>query len=338
MTTLPALPTTPGQIANALAAASVFSRYADVKADATLRQQERSLAAFARYLMPRGVRVEARELASNGNAWQGITHGLIEGFRLWTMGEGYAIGSINVMLSHIRVYAGLAFQSGHLSVDEHQRIQAIPGIKGGAAANIDKRRDVKRRGYKKAVFNAPTREELDALLDQPPTPRGRRNAAMIAMLAYLGFRAGELALITRDDINLDAARIHVYRPKWEGTDKAHMLYRLDNPPRLLDALMAYLQLDAPAEGLLLRGSRQNSDELSGHPMTRTTISQEVAREGKRIGISNLSAHDLRHGGATRLGAKGDMVKLMSWGGWKSASTAMRYIKGQEIANADIEWE
>jgi hypothetical protein len=40
-------------------------------------------------------------------AWQGVSWGLVEGFRNWMVGQGDAVGSINVRLAAVKAYAKL---------------------------------------------------------------------------------------------------------------------------------------------------------------------------------------------------------------------------------------
>ena len=71
-------------------------------------------------------------------------------------------------------------------------------------------------------------------------------------------------------------------------------------------------------------------------MTRVTISQLVATLGRRIGFSNLSAHDLRHTGATHIAATdNNLIRLRDWGGWNSIAMPARYAKRAKTANEGV---
>jgi integrase len=338
MTTLPALPSTLGQRANEAASARVFDLYADGKAEATLDAQMDALNTYARYLADVGRVTSGALLFNDPVAWRDTTWGLVEGFRQWMLRQAFAIGSINHRLSVVRTYAGLASKAGAISTDEAALIAATSNIAGSAGMNIDSWRKQARVSTKKAGFNTLDRAQVQALMDQPDTPRGRRDRAVIATLYYFGCRAEEAALIQVSDVNMASGLVHVFRPKVKGTEMAHGVYDLNDtefaPARR--AYDAYVQHDAPPIGLLFRGSVQHSDELGEHNMTRVTISQLVRTLGRRIGIPNLSAHDLRHTGATHIAATdNNLVRLRDWGGWSSIAMPARYARRAKVANEGV---
>jgi integrase len=354
MTNLPALPpAAAGQLANQLAAASAFRDYKFRKSPNTLNQQLRSLSLFARSLLafdaaargvkPAGDMIEAREMTAqlftDPRAWMHITHGQVKAFEGWMLSNGYATGSINVALSHVRVYAQLAWKAGALPEHEARLIAAHANIQSKEAGNIDQHRDVRRIGAKKEHFNVLDDEQIAAMLSQPATPKGRRNAVILSTLLYFGLRAGELAALTVADVDMAGKRIHVTREKVKGTKHEHAVYSMAGYPLLLGAYMAYMAIDAPTEKsrrLLLGAMSNNKDSaLSDRPMSRVTISQLVRQEGRRIGVMNLSAHDLRHTGATKIAQDKDVIALRDWGGWSNINMPARYVERNSIANDAI---
>lgn len=359
MTNLPALPPqAAGQLANQLAAASVFNDYKMRKSANTLNQQMRSLMLFARSLVAfeataRGddmttgtgrrllqARSIGEKLFTSPQAWQHVTHGQVKAFEGWMLSHGYSVGSINVALSHVRVYAELAWKAGAMPEHEARLIAAHGNIRGPEAANIDQKRETTRVGAKKQYFNVLTDAQIDALLTQPATPKGRRNSVILTTLLYFGLRAGELAAMRVEDMDMAGKRIHVTREKLKGTAKEHAVYGMAGYPMLMGAYETYMAIDAPTERkrpLLLGALSNNKDSaLSDKPMTRVTISQVVRQEGKRIGVPNLSAHDLRHTGATKIAQRDkDVVALRDWGGWNSIQMPARYAKRAKTANEGV---
>ena len=339
MTNLPAIPSTLGEMANQVAAGAVFDLYVDEMSQATLETQVDALNTLAAYLHEKGQQTTGPRLATDPSEWRGITWGLVEGFKQWMKKErGYAIGTINNRLSIVRTYAALAHKAGAIEPKEASLIASVNNIASAAGMNIDAQRERSRVSAKKAHFNTLSRDEVNALLDQPSTPRGRRDAAVIATLYYFGTRAEEAAGIQVSDVNLVAGLVHVFRPKVKGTDQAHGVYDLNAPEftPARRAYEAYYRHDAPPIGMFFRGSIQNSDELGDHPMTRVTISQLVATLGRRIGFRNLSAHDLRHTGATHIAATdNNLVRLRDWGGWNSIQMPARYAKRAKTANEGV---
>lgn len=337
MTNLPAVPSALGEMANRAAAGAVFDLYAEEMSQATLETQIDALNTFATYLREKGRQTTGPRLATDPLHWHGITWGLFEGFKQWMKLKSYAIGTINNRLSVVRTYAALAHKAGTIPDKEASLIAAVTNIRSAAGMNIDAQRMQTRVSAKKANFNTLSRQEVQALLDQPDTPRGRRDAAVIATLYYFGTRAEEAAGIQVSDVNMVAGLVHVFRPKVKGTDQAHGVYDL-NAPEFAPARRAYesYQIYAPPIGMFFRGSIQNSDELGEHPMTRVTISQLVATLGRRIGFSNLSAHDLRHTGATHIAATdNNLIRLRDWGGWNSIQMPARYAKRAKTANEGV---
>ncbi|MGH2482292.1 MAG: hypothetical protein ACRDHW_21805, partial [Ktedonobacteraceae bacterium] len=91
-----------GQAANNAAAGGVLADYQQRKSKETLRRLSADIALFERYLQGAGVPVS--DMSADLSAWRGVTHGLVDGFLRWMLAEGYAIGSINVRLSSVKMY------------------------------------------------------------------------------------------------------------------------------------------------------------------------------------------------------------------------------------------
>jgi integrase len=119
---------------------------------------------------------------------------------------------------------------------------------------------------------------------------GRRDYAILTVLARLGLRAGEVSALRLDDVNWRAGEITV-------RGKGHRCDRLPLPVDVGAAIADYcrrgrthgecralfLQVRAPYTGL-----------------TPSTVSFVVKRAGDRAGLPGLRAHRLRHGTATAL--------------------------------------
>jgi integrase len=276
--------------------------------------------------------------------WQGVTFGLVAGFKEWLLQQGFAIASVNRRLSCVRKFCALAAAAGMLSGNNLALIQTVRTIRKSAGLERDKQRartrikQVTLRRGAKAGHTRPaskktkavglTTEQAKQLKQQPNTPQGRRDALLMRLLLDQGLRAGEVAALQVTDFQLKSRQVTFWREKVK-MEQTHNLtadtYR---------ALMAYLEAgDAPALGPLLRGSRK-SGRLDGPGMTTTAISQRVRTLGAAIGITGLSAHDCRHAWATAHGRSGTgEIALVEMGGWTSTATAKRYIAASKIANA-----
>jgi integrase len=332
-----------GQVANGHAAQGVFVDYLSRKSDNTIRSQAASLTRFADYLdrigegigqsfgadmaaFAEAVAAFPDGAAPNPDAWQGISWGLVEGFRNWMVQEGDAVSTINARLSAVKTYAKLAMKAGALTPEEYAVIRTVAGYSQKEAKRVNERREVTRRGHKKAQHVSIDKKQARKLKKQPDIPQGRRDALMLCLLLDHGLRVGEVARLQVSDFDLKAGEMHFYRPKVDKTQT----HKLSGDTQR--ALQAWFESgDAPAVGPLLRASRKNG-ELTEAGMTEWSISQRVRTLGERIGLDGLSAHDCRHYWATFWADKVDVLRLQEAGGWSSLAMPRRYVEESEIAN------
>lgn len=315
-----------GALANHHARRGAFADYLARKADNTLRAHAASLARFADYLRAAGH--DAGELQFDPDAWQGVSWGLVEGFRNWMLAQGDAIASINARLSTVKTYAALATRAGVIAPEELAMIRMVAGYAHKEARRLDERRPVTRRGAKKAAHVSLSVEQAQALKRQPDTPQGRRDALLMALLLDHGLRVGEVAILKVGNFDLKAGELRFLRPKVDKV-QTHKL-----SADTLRALRAWLDSgDAPlmAGAPLLRASRKGG-HLTGAGMTEHSISHRVRTLGQAIGVEGLSAHDCRHFWATYWARKVDVLRLQEAGGWASLAMPRRYVEDSAIAN------
>ncbi len=319
-----------GLAANAAARDSVFSDYHSRRSINTLRRQRADLALFAEYLTAAGVHADAPLLQHTAHAWQGMTWGLVEGFKRWMLRQGYALGSVNVRLSTVKSYAELAAKAGAISITEYALIRRVGGYNRREQRRVDQKREMTRRGSKKACPVRLTPRDAAALLDQPPTPQGRRDRLILALLLEHGLRCGEVAGLAVGDIDLERGVLRFFRPK---VNKVQTHRLTANTHR---AAAAYFESsDAPPGGPLLRASLKNG-RLGKAGMTERAITRRVRLLGEAIGIQGLSAHDCRHYWATHAAQSGtDAFTLQEAGGWNSLAMPRRYVEEAEIANQGL---
>lgn len=122
------------------------------------------------------------------------------------------------------------------------------------------------------------------------TAAGRRDFAMLTLLARLGLRAGEVAALRLDDVDWRAGEITV-------TGKGNRRERLPLPHDVGEAIAEYCR----------RGRRRGGcRSLFVHvrapyaAVSASGVRQVVARACDRAGIGRLGAHRLRHGTATAM--------------------------------------
>ncbi|MBU4143162.1 tyrosine-type recombinase/integrase [Patescibacteria group bacterium] len=127
-----------------------------------------------------------------------------------------------------------------------------------------------------------------------PTPVGRRDHAILLLLARLGLRAGDIVQLRLGDIDWEGAGIHV-------SGKGRRQTRLPLTQEVGHALVAYLQDDRPrtdTDVLFIRARAPFRAFASQH-----AISVIVARAMNRAAIacqSRGAAHVLRHSMATSM--------------------------------------
>ena len=323
-----------GQVANAHAATAAFGEYRALKATSTLRAQDAALNLFSDFLHEAGAMTNGDDLVSDPTAWRGVTVGLVKGFRNWQRNRGYSIASINARLSHVRTYANLATQAGVIPPGEGVKIQSVAGYTSQEGARVDEKREAfgvdTRVSTKKSEPVGLTEEQAEALLDQPDTAQGRRDAVLMHLILKHGLRVSEVEAlnvsditITRKDKRAVSGLMKFYRPKLAGTQYEWGEHVLTG--ETLQVVARYLERDAVALGPLMRSSRKGG-ALTSPGMTRRSLSVRVKRLGERVGVEGLTAHDCRHYAATRDGKRGKSVKyVMTKFGWTSAQTAMRYV-------------
>jgi integrase/recombinase XerD len=139
--------------------------------------------------------------------------------------------------------------------------------------------------------------QVQALLDSCDrgTAGGRRDLAMMTMLARLGLRAGEVAGLRLDDIDWRRGEITIAGkgnrrdqlplPADAGEAVADWL-RHGRPPTALDRSV-FIRIKAPHRGLTAGG-----------------VTMAVLAAGQRAGLGTIYAHRLRHSAATAMLAEG----------------------------------
>lgn len=316
-----------GQRADEMVARSTFTRYRERKAPETLRRHRADLVLFTVYLQQIPGLQAIGDLYNDYLAWQGMTKGLVEGFVQWQLQAGYAIGSINMRLSTVKLYCKLAQGAGALDEDHAAMIRTVMGYRGREGKRVDAQRPVTRVGDKKAEHTALTIVQAKALIEQPDTPQGRRDRVLMCLLLYHGLRCEEVQLLQVSSFDLATGHFSFEQPKVGGVLRHQMHVQT------YLAMKHYVEEDHPL-GQLLLGSKKNG-RLQG-TMSKSAIYQRVHWLGKHIGVERLSPHDCRHFWATSASEAGtDLENLKQAGGWASLEMPSRYIQRRKIANEHV---
>jgi integrase/recombinase XerD len=124
---------------------------------------------------------------------------------------------------------------------------------------------------------------------------GRRDLAMLTLLARMGLRAGEVAGLRLDDIDWRHGQITI-------AGKGNRRDLLPLPADVGEAVVAYLRDGRPATALDRNVFIRIKAPHRG--LTAGGVTQAVAAAARRAGLSTIYAHRLRHSAATAILAEG----------------------------------
>ncbi len=136
-------------------------------------------------------------------------------------------------------------------------------------------------------------EQLQALFDSCDRGNadGRRDYAVLVLLARLGLRAGEVAALRIEDVDWRAGELRI-------SGKGRRDERLPLPDDVGEAIVAYLRDGRPAtaldRSLIVRVRAPH------HGLTTGGITQIVFAAAARAGLGPLRSHRLRHTAATQM--------------------------------------
>lgn len=188
---------------------------------------------------------------------------------------GRAVGTAKLIVTAVRSLLRFLHVEGVIG---SSLASAVPSVAGGTGLGLPRGLD------SEAVAR------LLACCDRD-TPMGRRDYAMLVLLARLGLRPGEVCSLRLDDIDWRAGELVV-------TGKAHRIERLPLPVDVGEAVANYLRDGRPAtaEGrtVFVRfRAPHRSLSVSG-------VTDAVRRTAQRAGLGCIRARQLRHTAATAM--------------------------------------
>jgi integrase/recombinase XerD len=161
------------------------------------------------------------------------------------------------------------------------------------------------------------------------TPTGRRDYAILLLLARLGLRAGEVAALELGDLDWRRGELVV-------RGKGNRQERLPLPVDVGEALADYLRRGAP------RGSRDGGRRLflrvkpPTGGLTGDGVTRVVHAACRRVGLPLVSAHRLRHTVATELLRRGaGLAEVGQVLRHRSLFTTARYAKVDGTTLRDV---
>lgn len=329
-----------GLAANTAARQNRLASYQAGVARETLRRQRADIALFEQYLAEAGAPTSG--LFEQIERWDGVTWGLIEGFKEWQLQHGYAIRSVGVRLATVKRYTEIAAQSEVLDPQAYRLIQSVKMYRARQLRNLDEKRPVKRRGKKKAepvIVSTAHIDRLKDILRADDSYLGRRDCLLLCLLAHQGLRCGEIRQLEVQNMDLAGGYLVFYRHKVDKT-QTHQLH-----PATHEAALRYFEVARP-QGYLFQGvdraawSDTRGKSYKGHALTdglsTRAINERVQYLGSLVGLEGLSPHDLRHYWTSDAARnKTDLATLQQAGGWNSPIMPLHYMEKHKIANEGI---
>lgn len=310
-----------GAAFNEAASRGIFENYKEGKAENTRTRHEKELRNFSAFLSSVGY---SNDGMTTPEQWQGVTFGIIEGYKRYMLKKGYSVNSTNQTLYIIKAYASLAGKAGYIDFVELAKIREVKGYKAGEAKHIDQQREAQgadtRIGYKKQQARSLSTLQVEQLKHQhPDTLRGKRDALIFALFLDMGLRESELITLKRDSFDFDNGKLNFYREKTNNYGHEFM------SRGVIAAARAYFAAYTPAAGSHLFISINKWGQITGD-LSMRGLQSIVKAAGKTIGISNLSPHDLRHSMALRAYLAGIPLKdIQKRLGHSTVKTTERYI-------------
>jgi integrase/recombinase XerD len=146
-------------------------------------------------------------------------------------------------------------------------------------------------------------DQVAALLAScdPRTRTGRRDLAILTLLARLGLRAGEVAALRLGDIDWRRGEITV---RGKGNRQDRLPLPADVGQRIVDWLQDGRPETAQGRAVFVRA------QAPYRPLTSNAVTTVVACAGQRAGLGVIGAHRLRHSAATAmLRAGGSLTEI-----------------------------
>lgn len=215
-----------------------------------------------------------------------------------------SLGRAKLMVTALRSFLRFLLQHGEVDID---LAASVPAVSGWRQASMPKHLDS---------------PEVQRLLDacNRNTAAGRRNYAILLLLARLGLRAGEVVALQLDDIDWRAGEIKV-----RGKGALHD--RLPLPTDVGEALAAYVLRDRPrcsSRHVFLRAKAPHRGFVSPAAVT-TIVERAVDRAGLHPAVRG--AHLLRHSLATTMLRRGaSMAEIGQVLRHRAATTTEIYAK------------
>lgn len=223
--------------------------------------------------------------------------------------EEYAPASVNRMVSNLRGVLKEAWRLGVMTAEDYQRAADLKQVR------------FKRTSRGRAL----TRQEIDLLLAEPDSVRGRRDRALLAVLYGAGLRRSEAVRLEVADYEFETGKILVRSGKGQ---RDRTVYVANRYKALLERWIKTRGTEAGPLFLPIIGGGR----LILKHMTVQAIYHLVRRMGNALGIREFTPHDLRRTFVTHLLEQGaDVGATRELAGHANVQTTLLYDRRGEKA-------
>lgn len=246
----------------------------------------------------------------------GLSKASVQRYKTVLQDQGFASSTINQRISAVRKLAQEAADNGLID----------PLLANG----ISKVKGVKQQGVRMGLWL--TKDQAQALINAPDagTIKGLRDRAVLAVMLGGGLRRSEVAMLSIEQVQQRDGR-------WVIVDlmgKGNRVRSVPIPSWTKKAIDDYLEVVDITRGVLFISIKKGG-RILGQSLTPQAVRDVVNYYGKRIGIDNLAAHDLRRT-YSKLAHKGgaglDQIQLSL--GHASIQTTERYLGvAQDLTDA-----
>jgi len=225
----------------------------------------------------------------------------------------FSASTVNKDLTALRRVLRTAWRLGQIATDDYAAASDVVGIKGGDSSDVAGR--------------AVTEKEIQALVDAcPNTKEGKRDAAIVMVLALAGLRRAEVVGLNLTDYDGDNLTFRGKRNKLRRVSVAPIAHFIN----------AWL---SAGQGGGVDGPLFHTVSLDAPPRRLTVRALWVILKRLQVtaGVPPLTPHDMRRGFITNLLAAGeDVLTVSKLAGHSSPATTRRYDRrGDDVADAAI---
>lgn len=220
-------------------------------------------------------------------------------------GGAYAARTVNATLAAVRGVLRECWRAGMLDADQLKRLcdvapEPVTGEPAGRGLEP---------GEVSALFHAARHDSLPA--------RGRRDAALLAVLFGAGLRAGEAVALDLGDVDQDAEALTIRR----GKGRKMRVVPLATGGAA--AIAAWVDVRGPDDGALLASIDRRGNV--GARLSTRAVQRIVERLAAAAGVQPWTPHDARRSYIGQLlDAGADLVTVQQLAGHASPMTTARY--------------